>query len=511
MTHVILIALIAISQVAAAAAGGKKERQDDATVTGLVVINDKTYRATCNCPSHVDSLENMIYLSRGLWYASMRPYEQRRSYPSKVKIRTHGTYRPEEHKLVRDTMQLLPQEDFKNVRESPLSPMDGRVTGKSFYAPGGDLGVFTMAMLNMYEGNGTPTQETATALLRQYLRQLPEGRLFRHATDDKALEAIRKALKWEVLDLANVDPQHRRQVNDAIAGGAIGDPFLSFLVRRFNNQPSKKSRPSSVHRNANTEIVLACITAFLEIAWDKTDATWERTVLQVLHGEHAPQALVEISVSKGCELARLAPQVPTRAGEMQLLVYSECAANLRKREVAAFLYNQQEPRKRAAPLDEVMQHLDKLAPAKHERRRSLAAAHLAQILVPAHPRELRPVDAAEQPQHALVHRGVERREVRHDDRPNHRRELQVPHVLPVTLVAGGAPAEVGLHEVLQPAQQRLHQLGRVDVEGQEGVGHQRKLPQRADAELLLQLNHGEHARNRRELTMSRTRKSSASW
>ncbi|GFE53751.1 hypothetical protein protein, putative [Babesia ovis] len=337
----IRLVCIAISQtiVALAAVGNYEERQNEVTVTGLVVIKDQTYRATCNCPTSVNSLENMIYLSRGL------------CYPSKVKIRAHGSHDAKEYKLLLAEMKLLPHEDFKSVSTLPLSAMDARVQGKSFYAPGGDLGIFTIAMLNIYEGKGIPTQQTVTNLLRQFVRQMPEGRQFRHATDDNAMETVRKALNWEVMDLSNIDTQYQPKVKEAVADGAMGDPFFAFILRKFNNDPVKK------------KIIVQCVHAFLEILWDKSDAIWEQMVIQLLQGESKPQALVELSVSKGCELARMAPQVETKTENMQLLVYTEFAANYRKKEVTTFLYNQMEPQKRTIPLDEILQHLDKLTHA----------------------------------------------------------------------------------------------------------------------------------------------------
>ncbi|GBE59675.1 hypothetical protein BOVATA_011680 [Babesia ovata] len=336
MRNIIVFALVILSQIAIAAPGNKKQQQDDITVTGLVVIKDKTYRATCNCPAHVKSLENMIYISRGL------------CYPSKVKVRTHGAHDPDEYKMLVDGMHLIPHEDFTSVHQHPLSAMDGRLKGKAFYAPGGDLGIFILAMLNMYENDGIPTQKTVTNMLREYIRQISNGRDFRHAVDEKSLESIRNALKWELIDLTNIDPPHQKAVKDAISAGAYGNPFLNFLVRKFRSNPSKKT------------IVVECINAFFEIVWDKSDSIWERMVVQLLEGEHKPRALVELSVSKGCELARMAPLVTAKVEDMQLLIYTEFAANYRKREVATFIYNQQDTRKRTLPLDEVLQHLDKL-------------------------------------------------------------------------------------------------------------------------------------------------------
>ncbi|ORM39668.1 uncharacterized protein BXIN_0066 [Babesia sp. Xinjiang] len=335
---------IALSQyiLAFAAARVQREAQNENTVTGIVVIRDQTYRATCNCPANVNSLENMVYLSRGL------------CYPSKIKVRTHGKHDDDEYKLLLNSMQFIPHEDFKNVENMPLSAMDGRVEGKSFYAPGGDLGIFTIAMINMYEGDGIPTQTTVTNTLRQFVRQMPEGRQFRHATDENAIENIRKALNWEVVDLTNIDTQYQSKVKDVTAAGALGDPFFAFMLHKFHSDPVKK------------KIIVACVHAFLEILWDKTDLLWEQIVLQLLKGEPKPRALVEVSVAKGCEIARMAPQVITNITDNQFLIYTEFATNYRKKEIAAFLYNRQDPKKHTMPLDEVIQHLDKLTHALTE-------------------------------------------------------------------------------------------------------------------------------------------------
>lgn len=68
---------------------------------------------------------------------------------------------------------------------------------------GGDLGIFVMSMLNQYDGLAIPDQEGTTSLLRQYIRQTPNRRAFYHATDAKAVDAIRKGLAWVGTDMAS--------------------------------------------------------------------------------------------------------------------------------------------------------------------------------------------------------------------------------------------------------------------------------------------------------------------
>lgn len=334
-TYTYFLAFMALSQVAGATNKKEDVKQHEYAVTGLVTINGKTYRATCNCPSNVRSLEDMVCRSRGL------------CHPSKIKIRVHGPHDPGEYKLVRDAFRLLPHEDFRDVGKFPLASMDGRVSGKAYYAPGGDLGLFIMTMLNHYDGASIPDQETVTGLLRQYIRQLPEGRGFYHATDTNALETIRKGLQWELLDITNIEDEHREKVKELIALGAHGDPFMKFLANRFRNHPAKK------------KLVLFGINAFFEIIWNKEDRLWEQLILELLEGCSCPSAVVEVSVSKGCELARMVPQVPARVGDKQLLIYTELAGNQRKKEMATFLHRQHLDKQRNAPLDEVVQHLDK--------------------------------------------------------------------------------------------------------------------------------------------------------
>ncbi|EDO06905.2 uncharacterized protein BBOV_IV005440 [Babesia bovis T2Bo] len=330
------ISLIAISQFVLVSAVITQDNQNDITVTGLVIINDKTFRATCNCPANVNSLENMIYLSRGL------------CYPSKMKVRTHGNLDHEEYDSVLKEMRIIPHEDFRSVDEVSLSAMDPRVKGKAMYAPGGDLGLFTIAMMVVYESRGTPTQMTVTNLLKQFVRQLPANRQFRHATDEHAIELLKQAMNWEVIDLHNVEKQYQQKMKDAIADGAMGDPFFVYMMRKFNNDPTKK------------KIVVLCVHAFLEVLWDKTDSIWERMVIQMLEGDAKPTSLVELSVSKGCELAKMAPLVKTQAGSIPLLIYTEFAANVRKREMAAFIYSQQDPTYRTVAVDDLLSHVDKL-------------------------------------------------------------------------------------------------------------------------------------------------------
>lgn len=135
---------------------------------------------------------------------------------------------------------------------------------------------------------------------------------------------------------------------------------MKFLVERYHNVPAKKRGLCHYSPHCELELVLMCINAFFEVIWDKEDETWEQLVLEVLEGETEPAAVVEISVSKGCQLARTVPQVHAKVGGKQLLIYTELAGDHRKREIATYLFNQQDPRQRKFQLDEVLQHLDKL-------------------------------------------------------------------------------------------------------------------------------------------------------
>lgn len=331
----IFLALVVISQMEPTI--GEPDKKGENVVTGIVAIEDRKYRVACNCPHNVQSLENMIYLSRGL------------CHPSKIKVRTNGHSDLEEFKLIHNVFRLLPHEDFKNVAMFHIASMDGRVKGKNFYAPGGDLGLFTVSMLNHYSGGSIPNQEAVTSFLRQYVKQLPEGRAFYHATDSKAIDTIRTGLEWEIIDITNIDKTYQKRVKELLNLGAHGDPFMKFLIDKYHNYPEKKN------------LVLFCINAFFEVVWDKEDSAWENLILEILEGDISPSAVVEVSVSKGCQLSRMVPQVPAAMdSKHQLLIYTEAAANQRKGEMATYLYKQHVQRDRNIPLDELVQHLDKL-------------------------------------------------------------------------------------------------------------------------------------------------------
>ncbi|KAK2197325.1 hypothetical protein BdWA1_000324 [Babesia duncani] len=214
----------------------------------------------------------------------------RASVPSKVKVKSHGVNVANRDKELMEHFSLIPLQDLKPLEEFHMSCMDGRSDEKGFYTPGGDLGIFIHTLLVMHKGGEMPSEESVTNLLKQYIQSMPENRRFCHCTDQATLEHLRSRLKWvkfcgslkiistqDAIDLENIDISNRSKIKSLILS------------------------------------------------------------VPVLKREYTPRALIEVAVSKGCEITHKAPILVPRVQDKQYLIYTDHASNQRIRDVATAL------------------------------------------------------------------------------------------------------------------------------------------------------------------------------
>ncbi|UKJ87839.2 hypothetical protein MACJ_000279 [Theileria orientalis] len=181
----------------------KPIKNETVDVSGYVKIADKMFRATCNCPSHIKSLEDMVYRSKTL------------CRPSKIKVRTHGVKDQPDAEVI-ETFKYLPPKDFVYITEQHFSAMDGRSSHKSYYCPGGDLGMFVDVLLNMFETTDKLSESVITDMMKEYLKTLPDNTKFYHSTDQSSLDSMCKSLQWEVMDLYNIDHTNQNKVKNIL-------------------------------------------------------------------------------------------------------------------------------------------------------------------------------------------------------------------------------------------------------------------------------------------------------
>ncbi|BAM38854.1 conserved hypothetical protein [Theileria orientalis strain Shintoku] len=290
----------------------KQIKNETVDVSGYVKIADKMFRATCNCPSHIKSLEEMVYRSKTL------------CRPSKIKVRTHGVKEKADAEVIQ-AFKYLPPKDFVYIAEQHFSTMDGRSSHKSYYCPGGDLGMLVEVLLNMFETTEKLSESVITEMMKEYLKTLPENTKFYHSTDQSSVENMCKSLEWEVIDLHNIDHTNQNKVKNILIQN-IGDYYIKYLYELYRNDPVKN------------RIIIWTVWAYFNILWDKSEELNEKLFFEILHGNYNPQLLIEISISHGCEIYGIFPKVESRVGDRQFLVFSEYSANVRKNEVSRFVY-----------------------------------------------------------------------------------------------------------------------------------------------------------------------------
>ncbi|AFZ80240.1 hypothetical protein BEWA_030930 [Theileria equi strain WA] len=324
--------------------GNTEDSTGNISVTGYINIKNETYRATCNCPSHIETLENMVYRNKGL------------CQPSKLKVRSHNVIPSDKYSVIYNIFKRIPLDDFVEIKDTHISSMDGRITKKSLFSPGGDLGLFIQTLFIMFNGQAS-SEDMVTNLMRQYVQSMPPKSKFSHATDEDAISDICKALQWDSIDLTNINSSYQLQVKELITK-YYGDRYLQFLSQVYRDNPEKNSTFKALGHGA-IGLIIHSVNAFYNILWDKNDQTWEKMKLDILHGEFKPEFIVEISVSRGCELAEKSPIITPKVDNKQILVYTEYAANIKRKNIATFIYKSPDLKTRSHTFDEILLQLDR--------------------------------------------------------------------------------------------------------------------------------------------------------
>ncbi|XP_954384.1 uncharacterized protein TA21120 [Theileria annulata] len=261
-------------------------------VSGYVKISDKLYRATCNCPSQIKSLQDMIYRTNTL------------CRPSKIKVRTHNCDQVDQEII--DNFKYIPPNDFVYISEHHLSAMDARESSKSFFCPGGDLGMFMEVVMNVfkYNNNNMLSESVVTDILKNYLLNLSENVNFYYNIDETALNNIKSALNWDMIDLYNIDYKYHETVKKLTIEN-ISDQYIKYLYELHDNK----------------QIVIWSIYSFFNLLWDKSS---EKLRINVYPAAlQNPSVFIKVDVNFGCEMAEVFPLLDAPIKDKQMLIYSE--------------------------------------------------------------------------------------------------------------------------------------------------------------------------------------------
>eukprot|EP00918_Siedleckia_nematoides_P064478 GHVU01140194.1.p1 GENE.GHVU01140194.1~~GHVU01140194.1.p1 ORF type:complete len:161 (+),score=14.29 GHVU01140194.1:698-1180(+) len=151
----------------------------------MVSVGGVHYKATCNCDGSFAS-----GVAGGV--AVCNP---NRANVLGARVGTGGMSLAEIRQLYGQPRNVA----FASTVDQGFQCMDDRLTRASFAAPGGELGMFITTLSN------TPTGRVdgamMTALLNDYLSQIPPSRQFTHCTDEGAIERLENSAQMEGLDL----------------------------------------------------------------------------------------------------------------------------------------------------------------------------------------------------------------------------------------------------------------------------------------------------------------------
>ncbi|EAN33594.1 hypothetical protein TpMuguga_01g00350 [Theileria parva strain Muguga] len=271
----------------------KRRVNETIDVSGYVKISDKLYRATCNCPSHIKSLQDMIYRTNTL------------CRPSKIKVRTHNCDQVD--KEIIDNFMYIPPNDFVYISEHHLSPMDSRNSSKSFFCPGGDLGMFMGVLMNIFKynnNNNLLSESVVTDILKDYLMTLSENVNFYYNIDETALNNMKSALNWDMIDLYNINFNYHDIVKKLLIEN-ISDQYIKYLYELYDNK----------------QIIIWSIYSFFNLLWDKSSEKLRINTYPA--GPQNPSVFIKVDVNFGCEMAEVFPLLDAPLKDKPLLIYSE--------------------------------------------------------------------------------------------------------------------------------------------------------------------------------------------
>eukprot|EP00820_Chromera_velia_P024633 Cvel_33241.t1-p1 / transcript=Cvel_33241.t1 / gene=Cvel_33241 / organism=Chromera_velia_CCMP2878 / gene_product=hypothetical protein / transcript_product=hypothetical protein / location=Cvel_scaffold5351:2322-3154(-) / protein_length=221 / sequence_SO=supercontig / SO=protein_coding / is_pseudo=false len=174
------------------------------------------------------------------------------------------------------------------------------------------------------------TSSLQMQFLEKYLATVPSKRKFVACTDEEATtEFLKNDIDGDSLaDLGDED-QQTAALELLKKPVAHGDRHLKNLL----------AAPAEYGVRAG--LVHAALRAFFKIKWNPSNPLSERLRLDILDGKVSDSsAFIVVKNTKDCDMAGISTKVPAKVANISAIVYSQTAADLRRREIASFLASQ---------------------------------------------------------------------------------------------------------------------------------------------------------------------------
>ena len=208
--------------------------------------------------------------------------------------------------------------------------LDGRVTKKHLFTPGGDLGELLLGLLAYEDIIEEPVNLAEVKdIFTKYLRcMVPEK--FYHCTDDEAISHLEKELNSQV-DIENPNPQSLEgEILEAITSpNNNGDlHFKSLLLA-----------PDEYNISHESHVLDYVIQTFYAFIWDENFEFHDKLKLEIFPGVHNETAFIEIKNEHQCMIEQTAPIFEAREGDKHhpsYFINHLDAVNVRRTQIAQF-------------------------------------------------------------------------------------------------------------------------------------------------------------------------------
>ncbi|XP_053992420.1 uncharacterized protein LOC128883757 isoform X2 [Hylaeus volcanicus] len=214
--------------------------------------------------------------------------------------------------------------------------MDDRIAEPRMMIPGGDLGEFILGLFVYKTLLGTTdslTRREIKNLLLKFVSTLPTSRRFYHCNDENSVNEIEKVFSIIGFDMRQPQASIKPSLLEMIADPRYqGDLHIRSLLKF----------PDRYHISKN--LVLNAIQSFYEILWGEPIQAQNRLYVDILTGNHAPEAFVEVDEGMSCHNAQFVPLLQPYKNRDKLIskifIVHTTAIQHRRREMSLFLLNE---------------------------------------------------------------------------------------------------------------------------------------------------------------------------